>query len=183
MAEVQGLAALRLANADLLPLDFEEEARYWRLAYRDLERVAAARGEPLPGLAAALDWIDRWQEEAAALRREGAGLLAGGTSLATRPEELRELNRRLLTAPRDFLRADGRRDAPTERNLFAGSSTALEAVSGSTLPGLRFSIDGGRREEAAAEAEIYLAALARRVQNLGAIRTEIHRLHTAAAER
>ncbi len=181
MARLQGLAALRLANADLLPFDFAEEARYWRLAYRDLERVAGERGQRVPELAEALGWIDRWQETAVAVEREGAALLAAGVSLESRPRELIELNRRLLQAPRDLLRLAGRPEAPTERNLFAGSSLELEPVSGSTLPGLRFALDRGEAATAAAEADTYLAALRRRVETLGSILVELRELRGPAS--
>jgi N-acetylated-alpha-linked acidic dipeptidase len=182
MAEMQGLVALRLANADLLPLDFAEEARYWRRAYRDLERVAEERGFRVPRLGEALELIDGWEEEATKVGGEIDELLREHPGRNGSGEALRELNRKLLLTPRDFLRAEGRAGAPTERNLFAGSSYESEDVSGSTLPGLRFSLDRGDMESAKREADLYLAALARRLETLESIRAEIRRSETLRPE-
>jgi N-acetylated-alpha-linked acidic dipeptidase len=183
MAEIQGLVALRLANADLLPLDFAEEARYWRLAYRDLERVAEKKGLRIPRLGEALELVDRWEEAAVAIEREIGELLSSSEAREGSRKTLRELNQRLLEAPRDFLRAAGRTDAPTERNLFAGSSYELQDVSGSTLPGLRFSLDRGEMESATKEADLLLAALGRRLKTLESIRAEIDKLLSSAPPR
>ena len=179
MAQMQGLVALRLANADLLPLDFAEEARYWRLAYQNLDEVARSRGQRVPGLERAQERIDRWQAAAEALKRQAAELLDRESALDRAGEQLRQLNRMILSAARDFLRPEGRPGAPTERNLFAGSSYDFEGVSGSTLPGIRFSLDRGELEEARSEAEVYLAALARRLATLRSIRAQIRRLQKA----
>jgi hypothetical protein len=157
---------MRLANAELLPLDFAEEARYWRKAYRDLAAVALNRGQKVPGILEALDLIERWESEAEAWRRDAQRLLAG----AEPPSDLAGFNREINRRARDFLRPAGRPDAPTERNLFSGSSYDFEGVSGSTLPGIRFNLDRGRVEEAEREATLYLEALRRRVQGLGQLR-------------
>ncbi|MGB5999952.1 MAG: hypothetical protein WBI00_05670, partial [Thermoanaerobaculia bacterium] len=72
-------------------------------------------------------------------------------------------------------RPAGRPDAPFDRNLVAGGSYEFEAVSGSTLPGIRFALDQGEPGRAASETEIYLAALAQRVETLRSITAEIQR--------
>jgi N-acetylated-alpha-linked acidic dipeptidase len=169
MAQIQGLAAMRLANAELLPLDFAEEARYWRRAYRDLEAVASNRGQKVPGIQEALDLIDRWESEAEAWRRDAQRFLAGAES----PPDLAEVNLEINRRARDFLRPAGRPDAPNERNLFFGSSYDFEGVSGSTLPGIRFNLDRGRVEEAEREAALYLEAIRRRVQGVVKLRQEM----------
>ncbi len=173
MAAIQGLAGLRLANADLVPLDWAEEARYWRLAYRDLERAAAAEGRTVPKLAAALAAIDAWEREAESLRADIEALLADAERFGRAGPSLGALNRDLAALARDFYRPAGRPDAPAERNLFAGSSYETGKVSGSTLPGIRFALDRGDVATAATEAEVYLSALARRVANLKSIRERL----------
>ena len=85
-------------------------------------------------------------------------------------DPLRGVNQLILEARKDLLRPDGRQGAPTERNLFAGASYELEAVSGSTLPGLRFALDRGQWEEAEREATIYVQGLETRVATLRSIR-------------
>ena len=65
---------------------------------------------------------------------------------------------------------------PSDRNLFAGGSYDFENVSGSTLPGLRFSLDRGDLELAAAEADLYINALQQRIKSLQAIRDRLREL-------
>jgi N-acetylated-alpha-linked acidic dipeptidase len=173
MAQMQGFAALRLANADLLPLDYAEEARFWRRAYRQLAEVAQARGQQVPRLDEALQRIDAWEAEAEAIERSAAGLLADGDRLAAARSRLSELNRLLYRTSRDFLRPEGRAGAPTDRNLFAASHHDFEAVSGGTLPGIRFSLDRNRPAEAEREAELHLDALRRRLESLRRIRAAL----------
>jgi N-acetylated-alpha-linked acidic dipeptidase len=175
MAQMQGLVALRLANADLLPLDYAEEARYWRWAYKDLQVVAQARGQSVPGLQEALGLIDRWETEAEACRAEAVRVLAGREGAESRPV-LAAVNRAINHVARRFLRPGGRPGAPTERNLFHGSSYDFEGVSGSTLPGIRFSLDQGHQDRARAEAALCLEALRRRVEELGALRRRLQAL-------
>jgi N-acetylated-alpha-linked acidic dipeptidase len=173
MAQLQGLVALRLANADVLPLDYAEEARWWRRAYADLAEVAAARGQEVPGLGDALRAIDAWEAEAEAIERESAGVLGDPERLAAARQHLPGLNRLLSQASRDFHRPGGRPGMPADRNFFAGSSYDFEAVSGSTLPGVRFALDRGQPAEAAREAELYLAALERRLASLRSMRAAL----------
>jgi len=173
MAQIQGLVAMRLANAELLPLDFAEEARYWRKAFRDLEAVAASRGQKVPRLLEALDLIDLWESAAEVWSRDSQRLLAG----AEPPPDLTAVNLEINRRVRDFLRPDGRPEAPTERNLFSGSSYDFEGVSGSTLPGIRFNLDRGRVADSEREARLYLEALRRRVKGLSQLRHAMREDH------
>jgi len=176
MARMQGFAALRLVNADWMPLDYAGEADWWRDAYRRLAGVAEARGQRVPLLDEALAAIDAWEAEARAIEREAASLLADPQRLAAGRERIAALSRQLSLASRDFLRPAGRPGMPTDRNLFAGGSHDFEAVSGSTLPGIRFALDRGRPQEAEREAELYLGALRRRLESLRRIRGGLQEL-------
>jgi N-acetylated-alpha-linked acidic dipeptidase len=176
MAQLQGFAALRLANADLLPLDFVEEARLWRLAYDDLATVAQGRDQEVPRLDEALELLEEWHDEAVKLRDDGAALLEGGIVEAS---SLEPVNQKISRAFLDFYRAEGHPGMPGDRNLFAGSSYDFEGISGSTLPGLRFSLDRGDLDLAAAEVDVYIEALAQRVATVGNLR---RLLQTAAEE-
>jgi N-acetylated-alpha-linked acidic dipeptidase len=155
MAQVQGFAALRLANADILPLDPVEEARFWRRAYLKLAEAARARGREVPGLAEALPLIDAWEAEAEAIGRRIADLLAGPEQLRAARGRLPELNRLIQLSGRDFYRAEGYEPAPTVRNLFTG-----------TLPGLALALERDLPDEAEREGALYLAALRRRLETL-----------------
>jgi N-acetylated-alpha-linked acidic dipeptidase len=173
MAQMQGLVGLRLANADLLPLDFVNEARFWKLAYGDLKAVFTRRGYQLAELDQAVELIARWQEEAEALAREAEELLNDEEKVKKASSQLPRINKLIYQAARNFLRREGRRSASTERNLFAGSSHDFEGVSGGTLPGIRFALDKGKWDEAVTEARIYRKALEQRINTLKTIRTRI----------
>jgi N-acetylated-alpha-linked acidic dipeptidase len=176
MAQVQGRVALRLANAELPPLDFGEEARIWRMAYADLDGIARERGGEVPELGQAMKLIDRWEAEAELLVRDARAFLSDAGRVARAGSKLADLSRAVQQMPRDFLRSGGRPEAPLDRNLFAGSSYDFESVSGSTLPGLRFALDTGAFDVAKTEATIYLKALRRRVESLRSLRREMSRI-------
>jgi N-acetylated-alpha-linked acidic dipeptidase len=108
MAQLQGFVATRLANADLLPLDYAAEATYWRRAYLDLQKNNQE----------ALALIDQWEQEAKNLLQEERELLKNKKTTA----QFSELNRRIFHVARDFYRAEGFDGEPTERNLFSNLS-------------------------------------------------------------
>ncbi|MFP4083184.1 MAG: M28 family peptidase [Candidatus Aminicenantes bacterium] len=176
MSKLQGMMALRLANADLLPVDFVEEAWFWRKVYEDLERVAEKRGQSVPRLDEAFQLIERWEKEAEALEKESASLLVEESRIKASVSELKEINQMIRQGFVDFFRSRGRKDMPTDRNLFAGSSYEFEGVSGSTLPGIRFALDKGELKEAKEEADIYISALRNRVERLTALRQKIREI-------
>jgi N-acetylated-alpha-linked acidic dipeptidase len=176
MSQVQGLVALRLANADLLPLDYANEASYWQMAYRDLEKVANERGQVVPELADGLGLVGQWKEEAEALHHSVELLLGNESRMRAAKPQLAQVNRRIYQVARDFLRTQGRPGMPTDRNLFAGSSYEFAGVSGSTLPGVRFALDQDDLETARTESALYIDALRRRVKNLQSIRREIQQI-------
>ncbi|MFQ5789648.1 MAG: M28 family peptidase [Acidobacteriota bacterium] len=173
MSQVQGFVALRLANADLLALDYVNEARYWRMAYRDLERIAKGRGQEVPRLADALELIDLWEAEAGGFQQAAAELLQDEARMRRAAPRLARINRGIYLGARDFLRPEGQSTSFARRNLFAGSSHDFEGVSGSTLPGIRFALDQGKLDKATREADLYLEALRRRVGTLETLRREI----------
>ena len=167
MARLQALVVLRLANAEVLPLEFATEAEFWRRAYEDLRADAAERHQQVPRIDEALALIGQWLAEARAAAGEIAAALDEGT-LA--PDTLAAVNRTLMLLPRDFYRPEGSPGRPWNRYLFAGDAYDFEAASGSLLPGLRFALDEGDDDLAHTEADAYLDALQRRLQNLRALR-------------
>jgi N-acetylated-alpha-linked acidic dipeptidase len=175
MARIQGLASLRLANATLLPFDFANEADYWKLAYDDLLQVAKARDQNVPRFDEAWQLLDSWQEEATALEQEMEQLLTADL-MTMPPSRLQELDQMILDRTRDFHREVPTPENPAQRNLFSGSSYDFEAVSGGTLPGLRFALDRTDSDAAKREADLYLEALQQRVDGLRAIRSSIKAL-------
>lgn len=173
MARLQALVVVRLANADVLPLEYATEATFWRLAYRDLQEDAAARDQQVPGLEEAQGLIDEWEIEARGLAEDITTRLRVS---APAPATLERINVLIQRLPQDFYRAEGSPARPWNKNLFVGSAYDFEEASGSLLPGLRYALDEGNDELAVSEARIYTEALARRVENLQALRSAVDAL-------
>ena len=159
MAQLQGFAALRLANADFIPLDFAGEARFWRKAYLSLKETADKRKVEIPRFQEAMGLIDGWEKEAEALT--DAETKWRGVHKNPRSEHLEEFNRKIFQMARDFYRPDGRREFPLERNLWSGSD--------GSLPALRASVERSDTKAIQAEATLYLRALQQRVIHLRAL--------------
>lgn len=157
MSQLQGLVSLRLANADLVPLDYVEEARYWRKSYQLLKGTGG--GKQIPRLAEALSLIDQWEKEAEGLKEDIRQFL---NSEKTDAGQKAQLNRRIYLLPRDFYRKNGTSQSPFDKNMFAGSA--------GVLPGLSSAIGTGENKNSEVESEMYLNALQLRVRNLKSLR-------------
>ena len=107
MALLQGYVATRLANADLLPLDYATEASYWKRGLK-LEQTE--------------DLIDQWEKEATGLLNDERELLKHLNK--ERPIQLSGLNRQIYQVARDFYRPEGFPDDTIERYLFSKLSDA-----------------------------------------------------------
>ena len=167
MARLQGVVVLRLANADLLPLEYAKEAEFWRLAWEDLAGDAGARDQQVPRIDEAMALITEWEHEATLLVDD----LAYRAGISGRDDpQAPDINRRLYRLARDFYRSEGTPGRPWNKNLFAGSAYDFEGASGSLLPGLRYALDERQPEIAASEAQVYIDALQRRVDNLRELR-------------
>ncbi|HUP22748.1 MAG TPA: M28 family peptidase [Thermoanaerobaculia bacterium] len=165
MAELVGRVVLRFANADLPPFDWSSEARFWTLAFDDLERVHAGK---VPDSAAFRAALERWRVAAAALD----GALA--TLSRVDPRQVSALARRLQLLPRGFYRAEGHAENALQRNLWNGSPSDLDLeASGGSLPGLRFALDRGDTAAASREAKVYLRAIVTRARGLEEIAAEL----------
>jgi N-acetylated-alpha-linked acidic dipeptidase len=111
MAQLQGFVATRLANADLLSLDYATEATYWRRAYLKLDRGNKIKFQQ------ELNLIDEWEQEAKNLLNDERKLL--NHLNIERSSQFPELNRKIYQIARDFHRAEGFPEDATERNLFS----------------------------------------------------------------
>lgn len=165
MALLQGFVALRLANADLIPLDYAGEASYWRMAYRSLASSAKEKEMEIPTLARSMALIDEWEKEALAFRTEGNNLLKSASPSALSETPLSELNRKLFLIARDFYRKEGLPGAELERNLWSGP--------GGILPGLQSAVSAGNSDLLLKEAELYNEALEQRIKSLKTIRRDL----------
>jgi hypothetical protein len=168
MAQLQGFVSLRLANADLIQLDFAGEANYWRIAYKALAEIAKEKSLNLPLLQEAMQQIDLWEKEARMLENERSAWLHKAAFRGMRGPRFAELNRKLYLAARDFYREKGLPGAQLERNLWAGSD--------GILPGLVGSLEKNDIKLLRSEVAVYLNALKKRVRTLRSIRAQLRAL-------
>lgn len=175
MTQLHGLVAMRLANAEVLPMEWHTEAGFWRLALEDLVSDAAARDQRVPMEAELRAAILEWENEAYGLAEDLRDWAEAGDSGATAATdaELEAINRDLYRLARDFYRPGGTPGRPWNQNLFQGSAYDFEGASGSLLPGIRFALDEGQLDLAEAEARIYLDALRQRVEGLSSLRAAV----------
>ena len=165
-AQFYGLEALRLAEADLLPFDYE--------AYGNevVVHIEAIRGKlTLLNQGGALDFSAA-ERAAARLAKAGKEVQQKyGWAIRTglRPENLEEVNRALVAAEQDFLLPQGLPKRPWFRHaIFApGTYTGYAAV---PLPGVHESIDAGEMEEARRQLGLLTAALERAAARLESLR-------------
>ncbi len=167
LVQIWGLMALRLANADVLPLDVAPYAARLRefLDERNREwhsRRAGASPEPggppgspwAPELAPAAAAIDRFERAAAQTSAERDRALAGELT----PAALDALNRKLRLVERAFVDPDGIPGRPWYRHLvYAPKFTYAPEV----LPGLAAAIAAGDAKQVSEQARRLTAALDR----------------------
>ena len=148
LAEIVGLLLARLANADILPLDYAGTARAVSGYLEELEVLARSEGIALD-VSAARDEARTLGYSAANLVTEMDRMFAGFT-----PEELAafravfaEINTQLISVERAFLHPEGLPGRPWYRHqLYApGYQTGYGAK---TLPGVREALEAGDGETA-----------------------------------
>lgn len=142
MAEVWGRMALRLANAELLPFDFETYESRVR-GFVDGLRAIDGAGDNLD-LASVYRALDLWKSRSAELRvRVDAWL-----QVEADPAVLRQVNEALRLAERRFLLQDGIPGRPWFRHALYAPRYTYAAMS---LPGITEAAEAGDWELAAAE--------------------------------
>jgi N-acetylated-alpha-linked acidic dipeptidase len=151
MARLWGLLALRLANADVLPLDYGAYGRDLLAYLDDVATLARSRGVDAG--------LDRARRAAQALSRLGVSEPTGdATADAAR-------SRALMQAERDLLSVDGIPDRPWFRHLVY---TPLPSYEAETLPGVREATLAGDGVRAREQAARLAGALERAGRTLGA---------------
>jgi N-acetylated-alpha-linked acidic dipeptidase len=155
-----GVLALRLAETDVVPLDYEAYAAAIGRYLTDVEGVAREAGGALD-LKPVADAVA--QMKAAAARANRA--LASAKIAAMPPERLRELNRMLTSVEQALLNPEGLAGRPWFRHtVFApGTYTGYAAV---MLPGVREAVDRRDWATAQTEAAALAAALSRAATRL-----------------
>jgi len=160
MARLWGVMALRLANADILPLDYRPAAA--RIRDFVAETIESANGEARTALTPLVDAAARFEAAAASAGGAVDTLLSGGapkrsTAVAT--------DRMLIAAERAFLDPAGLPKRPWYRHLiYAPKATYAPEV----LPGVTEALDAGDRAVVAREVARLVDALDRASKTLTA---------------
>ena len=140
MARIDGILALRLANADVLPYDV---GRYAVDLQRHLEGLEKRAGEmgvqaEMADLRAAIAELASVTESYSEARARY--LAAGGTGDATEANALAALNRQLINLERALLRPEGFQYSSWPRSLYAGPDP-YSGYACWLLPPLRYEIE------------------------------------------
>ena len=128
MTELQGIVGLRLANADLVPLDYATEARYWRLAYRDLQQSTKETDHESLKIQEALALIDQWEQEAKNLLNDEKEVLGRPAKKKTNKGQLVKMNQMIYRIARDFYHPSGLNGQITDRNLFQDPRNCFQSA-------------------------------------------------------
>ena len=161
MTKLWGVMALRLANADVLPLDYRPYAATVADFERDLEKAWVAKAA-MPDAATPFEplrtAIAGFAQAAAAASDAGAAALASGDAAT-----LAAVNRRLMQAERGLLDPDGVPGRPWYRHqIYAPKPTYAPEL----LPALNEAVDSGDAAKVAAAATKIAAALDRASRTL-----------------
>ena len=156
LATADGLLALRLANADLLPYDVSRYAVDTRTHVNTLYEVAEARRVEvnLDRVVAATDDLDRAAAELEAAR--SARVAEGPVSL----DEAASINAAFIALEKAWLDDRGLQDRPWSRSLYV-SPDPFSGYASWMLPGLRYEIETDDPDDVPEWETRYLDAITR----------------------
>ncbi len=161
MARVMGLAALRLADADLLPIDHSGVARavprYLEDVAAQAAKAAEGRGEKPPALEAPFGLL---REAAERLARASSSARERGEAAAGKKDgsALAEVNAAVLRAEREYLDRTGVPGRPWFRSLL--QAPGFDAgYAPATLPGVREAAMSGEIDRVSVEVARLVARL------------------------
>jgi N-acetylated-alpha-linked acidic dipeptidase len=163
-AQVTGVALLRLADAQLLPLDYESYGR------QILEYVAEIETQASKASAAGARTVDfaGLKHAAEGFTKAGADLRARGDTLlggAAAKPALSEINTRLIQAERDLIEPAGLPDRPWYRHVIYAPGL-YTGYGVKTIPGVREAVDAGNYARASEQALVVIRALQRATSTL-----------------
>jgi len=153
MARVWGVMALRLANADVVPLDYRATAA--RVREFVSEATEAARPADRPALRAAADAAEKFAAAADQAGRRVDAMLAAGPPAAAAGAAADSM---LIRAERAFLDPAGIPDRPWYRHLLYAPKPTYAAE---VLPGVTEAIEAGDRKRLDDQVARLAAALTR----------------------
>jgi N-acetylated-alpha-linked acidic dipeptidase len=166
-SQVTGVATLRLAEAEVLPFDYESYGRQILEYIGEIEQQAAkaspdgAKRIDFAGLRSA---AEAFAKAGADVRARGESMLGGATSAPTNAS-LAELNHRLMMAERDLIEPAGLPDRPWYRHVIYAPGL-YTGYGVKTIPGVREAVDAGNYTRAAEQAQIVIRALQRATRTL-----------------
>jgi N-acetylated-alpha-linked acidic dipeptidase len=163
MSVLWGVVALRLANADVLPFDFEFYARNLREFVRELEQKKDATQHL--NLRAVRERVTEFEAAGAALKQATANLLTGGQADA-------RVNQAIRQVELNWLHADGIPGRPWFKHLLYAARFTYAHLE---LPGLTEAIEAGNWKTAAAQARILEAAILKNTTLLKAANAELQK--------
>ena len=161
--QMTGVALLRLADAEVLPLDYEAYGQqileYVREIEKDARQASAEKAKTVDfaGLtAAATDFA----KAGANLRARADAAMAGGSDTT-----FADINRRLVMAERDLIEPAGLPDRPWFKHVIYAPGL-YTGYGVKTIPGVREAIDAGNFARAAEQAQAVIRALKRAAKTL-----------------
>ena len=164
-SQVTGVALLRLADADLLPFDYESYGKqigtYVDEIQKEAEKKSAdgARKIEFTELRSA---AQAFAKAGADLRAQSEHLLSAGS---VDRNTLAALDHRMMTAERDLIEPAGLPDRPWfKHTIYAPGLYTGYGVK--TIPGVREAVDAGNFDRAAEQAKIVVRALQRATKTL-----------------
>ena len=164
-AQVTGVALLRLADAELLPFDYEAYGRQILEYVNDIEQQAVQASVEN---AKTIDFVGL-KASAEAFAKAGADVRARGDALLVQGQPgaaaLAEINRRLIMAERDLIEPSGLPDRPWYRHVIYAPGL-YTGYGVKTIPGVREAVDAGNYARAAAQATLVVRALQRATRTL-----------------
>jgi N-acetylated-alpha-linked acidic dipeptidase len=162
--QTTGVALLRLADAELLPFDYESYGRQILEYVDDIEQQAVKAS---PDRARQIDFAalksaaEAFADAGVALRGR-ADVVLGGSPAAT---ELAALNRKLMMAERGLIEPAGLPDRPWYRHVIYAPGL-YTGYGVKTIPGVREAVDAGNFARAAEQARVVVRALQRAARTL-----------------
>ena len=183
-AQVTGVALMRLADAEVLPFDYESYGRQILEYIGEIEQQATkaspdgAKTVDFAGLRSAAEAFTRAGVD---VRARGDALLSARGQIGVRPQSdpsptlvrpqsdpgdpFAEINHRLIMAERDLIEPAGLPDRPWYRHVIYAPGL-YTGYGVKTIPGVREAVDAGNYTRASAQAAIVIRALQRATRTL-----------------
>jgi N-acetylated-alpha-linked acidic dipeptidase len=152
--EATGVALLRLANAEILPFDYEAYGKQIAEYVSDIEQQATKASV-----------ADAKKIDFAGLRGAAEAFGKAGAQLRAHADTVKDVNRRLIMAERDLIEPAGLPDRPWYRHVIYAPGL-YTGYGVKTIPGVREAVDAGNYARAAEQATIVIRALQRAARTL-----------------